>query len=46
MVSMAFKIENSNVFVKFQNHLKIDIQAFNDLHNKPCKFGFNWTSRF
>ena len=43
---MAFKFENLNIFVKFQNDLKIDIQALIDPLNKSCKFELNWTSSF
>ena len=43
---MAFKMENSNIFVKFWNDLKIDIQALIATHNKPCKFELDQTSSF
>ena len=41
---MAFKIENSHVYVKFWNHLKISIQASTNPHNRSCKFEVNQTS--
>ena len=43
---MAFKIEISNIFVKLQNHLKIDIQALIGPYNITCKFELNRTSSF
>ena len=43
---MAFKIENSNIFVKIYNDLKINIQVLIDLHNRPCMFQLNQTSSF
>ena len=43
---MGFKIENCNIFVKFQNDLKIDIQSLINLHNGPCKFQLDQISSF
>ena len=43
-MSMSFKIENSRVFVKIQNCLKINIQVPIGLHNRYCKFKLDQTS--
>ena len=43
---MASKIEISNVFVKFYNDLKVDVQALIDPLNRPCNFQLEWTSSF
>ena len=43
---MAFKVENSNIFAKIYNDLKINIQALINLLNRPCKFQLNQTSSF